>query len=132
MDRNLVITGGVVTAVLGVVGYLLVGTQAFFYAGFGGGLAIGLQSGDWNDEVILGGVGSAFGAILLFVLYIAVLMSQLLLNFTDANITLSMAGATYGYAYLLLGIVPLLVEGAIGGYVGRWIGYRTKLTPDIR
>ena len=132
MDKTLVVIGGVVTAVLGVIGYVLVGTQALFYAGFGGGLAIGLQSGDWNDEMILGGVGSTFGAILLFLLYVAVLISQILLNFTDANITLSMAGTTYGYAYLLLGIVPFFVEGAIGGYIGRWIGYRSKLTPDVR
>ena len=132
MDRTLVITGGVVTAVLAIIGTLLIGTQAVFYAGFGGGLTIGFRCGDWNDEMILGGVGSAFGAILLFLLYTAVLILQLLLNFTDTNITLSIAGATYGFAYLLLASVPFLFEGAIGGYIGRWIGYKAKLTPDMR
>ena len=132
MDRTLVIIGGVVTAVIAIIGTLLIGTQAVFYAGFGGGLTIGLRSGDWNDEMILGGVGSVFGTILLFLLYAAGLLLQLLLNFSDVNITLSIAGATYGFAYLVVAVVPSLFVGAIGGYIGRWIGYRAKLTPDMQ
>lgn len=132
MDRKLVIIGGVVTAVLGTIGYVFVGTLGLFYAGFGGGLAIGLQSGNWNDEMILGGVGSAFGAILLLLLFIAAHISNLLLNTPDANITLLMEGLTFGFSFLVLGIVPVVVVGAIGGYIGRWIGYRTNLTPDVQ
>ena len=132
MDRKLVIIGGVVTAVLGTIGYVFVGNLSLFYAAFGGGLAIGLQSGNWNDEMILGGVGAAFGAILLLLLYIVVHISNLLLNFTDGTIALLMEGLTFGFSFLVLAIVPFLVVGAIGGYTGRWIGYRAKLTPDVR
>ena len=132
MDKRLVIIGGLVTAGLGIASYLFIGIQATVFAGFGGGLAVGIQSGHWNDEVIMGAFGSALGAILLLIAYTAILALQTVLNLTDVTITLAIAGTTYGYLYFLLAIIPFLIEGAIGGYIGRWAGKRAKLTPGYR
>ena len=130
MERSLIKFGAVVTALTGVALYLVASPAEVLLAGFAGGIAVGVRAGHWNDEVIAGGASALVGGGLLFVGYTVFLIAQIALNPSDALITVSIAGVTYGYALLLIGIVPLFLEGALGAYVSRWLVSRTRFAPD--